>query len=106
MHAPSTAHRWPITAFRLIRPTKYEIRLVRRLLQTAPVHGGPEPHLQGTVLDRKILAQLPANVINRHIPRITPRRDQLREDFSIQHSTLQVRLGTTVHECCLQEPAH
>ncbi|MEV4783351.1 cation diffusion facilitator family transporter [Burkholderia sp. LMU1-1-1.1] len=31
---------------------------------------------------------------------------QLREDFSIQHSTLQVRLGTTVHECCLQEPAH
>lgn len=31
---------------------------------------------------------------------------RLREDFSIQHSTLQVRLGTTVHECCLQEPAH
>ncbi len=31
---------------------------------------------------------------------------QLREDFSIQHSTLQVRLGTTVHECCLREPAH
>lgn len=29
---------------------------------------------------------------------------QLREDFAIQHSTLQMRLGTTVHECSLQTP--
>ncbi|NVD69124.1 cation transporter [Duganella sp. BJB488] len=31
---------------------------------------------------------------------------QLKEQFSIDHSTLQVRLGTTAHECSLQEPAH
>jgi cobalt-zinc-cadmium efflux system protein len=31
---------------------------------------------------------------------------ELRDDFSVQHSTLQVRLGTTTHECCLREPAH
>lgn len=30
---------------------------------------------------------------------------QLREKFSIQHSTLQVRLGASELECCLQAPA-
>jgi cobalt-zinc-cadmium efflux system protein len=30
---------------------------------------------------------------------------QLREDFAIQHSTLQVRLGESELECCLQAPA-
>jgi cobalt-zinc-cadmium efflux system protein len=30
---------------------------------------------------------------------------QLREEFSIQHSTLQIRLGTGAQECCLQQPA-
>ncbi|MBV7538804.1 cation diffusion facilitator family transporter [Duganella sp. sic0402] len=29
----------------------------------------------------------------------------LREEFSIQHSTLQVRLGSSEVECCLQAPA-
>ncbi|MYM90836.1 cation diffusion facilitator family transporter [Rugamonas sp. FT82W] len=31
---------------------------------------------------------------------------QLKEQFSIDHSTLQVRLGTTAHECSLQEQPH
>ncbi|MCU6496329.1 cation diffusion facilitator family transporter [Rugamonas sp. A1-17] len=31
---------------------------------------------------------------------------RLREQFSIDHSTLQVRLGTTAHECSLQEQPH
>ena len=29
----------------------------------------------------------------------------LREEFSIQHSTLQIRLGASEQECCLQAPA-
>jgi len=32
--------------------------------------------------------------------------EQLKEQFSIDHSTLQVRLGTTAHECSLQEQPH
>jgi cobalt-zinc-cadmium efflux system protein len=30
---------------------------------------------------------------------------ELREEFSIQHSTLQIRLGASSQECCLQTPA-
>jgi cobalt-zinc-cadmium efflux system protein len=32
--------------------------------------------------------------------------EHLREDFSVQHSTLQIRLGATVQECCLQPAPH
>lgn len=32
-------------------------------------------------------------------------RQQLRERFAIQHSTLQIELGTTDHACCLHEKA-
>ncbi|ELX10974.1 cobalt-zinc-cadmium efflux system protein CzcD [Janthinobacterium sp. HH01] len=31
---------------------------------------------------------------------------KLKEDYSIDHATLQVRLGTTAHECSLQEQPH
>ena len=31
---------------------------------------------------------------------------ELREEFSIQHSTLQVRTSASQPECCLAEPAH
>jgi cobalt-zinc-cadmium efflux system protein len=30
----------------------------------------------------------------------------LREDYAIQHSTLQIRLGATAQQCCLVQPAH
>jgi cobalt-zinc-cadmium efflux system protein len=30
----------------------------------------------------------------------------LREDYAVQHSTLQIRLGATAHQCGLAQPAH
>ncbi|NGZ86769.1 cation diffusion facilitator family transporter [Duganella aceris] len=32
--------------------------------------------------------------------------EELREHHAVQHSTLQIRLGATAHECCLVQPAN